>query len=37
MTCSAERLLDRIVITLFCKGKADKCRKSIATAIISAK
>ena len=37
MTCSSDRLLERTVMTLFFKGKGDKFRKAVATAIISAK
>jgi hypothetical protein len=37
MTCSSNRLLIRTVMTLFCKGKADRFRKAVTTAIISAK
>jgi hypothetical protein len=37
MTCGSDRLLKRTVMTLFFKRKADRFRRAVATAIISAK
>ena len=37
MTCKSDRLLESTVMTLFLEGKANRFRKAVATAIISAK
>jgi hypothetical protein len=37
MTCSADRLLERIMMTLFLNGRAARFRKAVEIAISSVK